>query len=200
MGYGLSLSSCELMASYLSDRNQRVKIADARSDWLALTKGVPQGSILGPLLFNIFMNDMFYFIERCALYDYADDNSLAKSAPTRTELLTDLKYDSKIAIKWFDDNGMQANPSKFQFMIASSKDNEDVSIDIDEHTTLLSEPSIKALGVTIDSKLNFSEHVTIICKKAARQLNALARISRYLNPNSRMILCNSFVMSNLNYC
>ena len=134
------------------------------------------------------------------LYNYADDNSLAKSASTRTELLTDLKYDSKIAIQWFDDNGMQANPSKFQFMIASSKSHEDVSIDIDEHTTLLSESSIKALGVTIDSKLNFSEHITIICKKAARQLNALARISHYLNPNSRMILYNSFVMSNLNYC
>ena len=65
---------------------------------------------------------------------------------------------------------------------------------------LFSESSVKTLGVTIDSKLNFSEHVTIICKKAARQLNALARISRYLNPNSRIILYNSFVMSNLNYC
>ena len=56
------------------------------------------------------------------------------------------------------------------------------------------------MGVTIDSKLNFSDHVSNVCKKAARQLNALARISRFLNPASRMILYNSFVMSNFNYC
>ena len=198
--YGLSLSSCELMASYLSDRNQRVKIADARSDWLALTKGVPQGSILGPLLFNVFMNDMFYFIERCSLYNYADDNSISKSAPTIDELVIDLKHDSKIAVDWFHDNGMQANPSKFQFMIASSKNHESITISIDENTSITSESNVKALGVIIDSKLNFSDHVSAVCKKAARQLNALARISRFLNPSSKMILYKSFVMSNFDYC
>ena len=140
--YGMSESACELMASYLSNRKQRVKISNTRSDWLPLTKGVPQGSILGPLLFSIFMNDMFYFIERCALYNYADDNSLAKSAPTRTELLTDLKHDSKIAIKWFDDNGMQVNPSKFQFMIASTKIDKDVTITINENTSITLEANV----------------------------------------------------------
>ena len=83
--YGLSKSACETMASYLTGRMQRVKISHSRSNWNPLTKGVPQGSILGPLLFNVFMNDMFYFIERCDLYNYADDNSIAKSAQTIPE-------------------------------------------------------------------------------------------------------------------
>ena len=198
--YGFSESSCELLASYLTDRNQRVKIGNTRSDWLPLSKGVPQGSILGPLLFNVFMNDLFYFIERCLLYNYADDNFLSKAARHINELLLDLKHDSKITTTWFRDNGMQANPSKFQFMVASSKDIGEIKISIDENTTLTSEPHIKALGVTIDSKLDFSKHVSDICKKAARQLNALARISRFLNPASKMILYNSFIMSNFNYC
>ena len=84
--YGLTLPACELMGSYLSGRKQRVKIAGTRSKWKFLEKGVPQGSILGPLLFNIFINDLFYFIEKCSLYNFADDNSLSAVAPTLNEL------------------------------------------------------------------------------------------------------------------
>ena len=197
--YGLSLSACETMASYLTGRTQRVKISHARSDWKPLTKGVPQGSILGPLLFNVFMNDMFYFIERCDLYNYADDNSIAKSAHTLPELLADITHDCNISLKWFHDNGMQANPDKFQFMVASSKKHGDICININD-TKITSEPNVKALGVIIDCELNFSAHISYLCKKAARQLNALARISRYLDPSSKMILYNSFVKSNFNYC
>ena len=140
-------------------------MANSRSEWKSLEKGVPQGSILGPLLFNVFMNDLFYFIERCELYNYADDNSLAKAASTLVKVVEDLKYDSKIAIQWLFDNGMQANPSKFQFMLNSSTDLGVVEINIDENTTIKSETSIKALGVIIDIKLNFSEHVSACCKK-----------------------------------
>lgn len=99
--YGLTLPACDLLGSYLSGRRQRVKIAGTKSQWNLLEKGVPQGSILGPLLFNIFINDMFYFIEKCSLYNFADDNSLSNAAPTLNELKLNLQYDSKICIKWF---------------------------------------------------------------------------------------------------
>ena len=64
------------MFSYLKGRRQRVKISNSRSSWKLLTKGVPQGSTLGPFLFNVFMNDLFLFIQNCKLYNYADDNSM----------------------------------------------------------------------------------------------------------------------------
>ena len=198
--YGLSMSACELLSSYLSERYQRVKVANSRSEWKSLVKGVPQGSILGPLLFNVFMNDLFYFIERCNLYNYADDNSLSKAARTLVKVIQDLKYDSKITIQWMSDNGMQANPSKFQFMLISSTELGEVEIEIDENTIIKSEPSVKALGVIIDNKLKFSEHVSACCKKGARQLNALTRIAKYLEPSANTILYNSFVKSNFNYC
>ena len=75
------LSACNLIGSYLSNRKQRVKIGNARSKWISLSKGVPQGSILGPLLFNMFINDMYMFMDECTINNYADDNSLLVQPP-----------------------------------------------------------------------------------------------------------------------
>ncbi len=74
--YDLSTNACEFMSSYLSDRYQRVKISNVKGSWMPLQKGIPQGSSLGPFL-NIFMNDIFYFVELCDLVNYADDNTLS---------------------------------------------------------------------------------------------------------------------------
>ena len=198
--YGLDSSACDLLASYLTDRRQRVKIGSTRSEWVELKKGVPQGSILGPLLFNVFMNDMFYFIEKCVLYNYADDNSLGSFAPKVDDVIDCLKHDSKIAIQWFLENGMQAHPEKFYFMLLSPHNIGPTSITLSENVTIESEPFVKALGVIIDKNLNFTEQVSVSCKKAARQLNALARISSFLDVESRKIIFNSFIRSNFNYC
>ena len=197
--YGLDTASCNLVANYLSNRKQRVKLADSKSNWAPITKGVPQGSILGPLLFNIFINDLFLFIEKCNLYNYADDNFLSYVSKSSTELLDSLTLDGKISIKWFQENVMKANPDKFQFLAISSKTKK-FELILSPDTVIKSEPHVKALGVTIDSKLNFSEHISELSKKAARQLNALARISNCLDINSRKIIYQSFVASNFNHC
>ena len=75
--YGFSRDACKLIASYLYKRKQRFKIGEIKSDWKEMNKGVPQGSILGPLIFNIFMNDLFYFVKQGNLFTYADDNSVS---------------------------------------------------------------------------------------------------------------------------
>ena len=74
--YGLSINACDLFSSYLCNRFQRVKINNSRSEWALIRQGIPQGSILGPQLFNVFVNDMFHFMKKCDLYNHADDNSL----------------------------------------------------------------------------------------------------------------------------
>jgi hypothetical protein len=198
--YGLNTSACELVFSYLSSRKQRVKINNTKSDWVYTNKGVPQGSILGPLLFNIFINDLFYFIDKCSLHNYADDNSLSVSSSSIETVLSSLKHDGANAVHWFAVNGMKANPDKFQLMIISNRETEPVSIKLNESIVISSENCVKVLGVYIDHKLKFYEHVKHICKKASRQTNALSRISRYLNPTSNRIIYNSFIRSNFEYC
>ena len=200
--YGLDVSACQLLADYLRHRKQRVnlKIGTVRSSWMELTKGVPQGSILGPLLFNIFINDLFLFIENCTLYNYADDNSRSDSSTTLQNVLSNLRIDCKIAIDWFEENGMKANPNKFQFMILSPNATDDIELKLDRNTILSSERSVKALGVTIDCRLTFNDHISACCLKAASQLNALARISKYLDIKSKKIFFNSFIRSNFEYC
>ena len=107
--YGLALPACQLVASYLLDRRQRVKLDDARSNWATLTKGMPRGSI-----FNVFIRDLFYSIQNCNLYNYADDNPLSMASPNLDMVLSSLTLDGNNAIQWFDVNEMQVNPENFQ--------------------------------------------------------------------------------------
>ena len=188
------------MFDYLKDRKQNVKILNHRNSWKELTKGVPQGSILGPFLFNVFISDLFLFIDKCKLYNYADDNSRMYSSPDLNCIFANLQIDCNNDIDWFTVNVMKANHSKFQFMVISSERIEQKFLDIGNGITLQSKPSEKVLRVTIDDRLQFSEHVSACCSKAARQLNALSRFSRHINLKSKSIIYNSFIASNFNYC
>ena len=170
--YGLTVPACELLADCLSHRKQ---IGNARSSWADLRRGVPQGSILGPLLFNIFINDLFLLIENCSLYNYADDNTGSFSAPSLSDVVSNLQLDCNHAIDWFTTNGMKANPNKFQFMILSSS-LAPVELVLDANTYITSQDCVKVLGITIDKQLTFNEHISVCCTKAARQLNAFAII------------------------
>ena len=139
-------------------------------------------------------------MDECTLYNYADDNSLPCIAPTIDAVISNLQSDGNRAIKWFTDNGMQANPEKFQFMMILRYEDSDRSLALNDSTVIVSEDHVKVLGVVIDSKLNFSLHVSAICNKASHQLNALARISNYLDVSTRRTIYDSFVASNFNYC
>ncbi len=200
--YGLSGDACEFMSSYLTGPFQRVNISDERSSWLPLLKGIPQGSSLGPFIFNVFMNDIFHFIETCDLTNYADDNTLHNIASTIEAVLSALSTDTKAAIDWFINNYMQANPSKFQFMFQKHfrcKVDVPDSIEIDT-ITIKCQSDVKCLEMTIDNKLRFNMHVNILCKSAARQLNVMYRFKNISDLKEKEKIYNTFILANFNYC
>ncbi len=178
--YGVSESACIFLVSYLTNRHQRIKIQTKRSLWSLLTKGVPQGSILGPILFNIFINDIFLFIENCDLTNYADYNTLSSSSNTIDALVQILQTDVKSSINWFKNNYMQANADKFQVMFLKplrSKQNLPKYFALD-NIEIEVKNKVNLLGITIDDKLNFDEHISTMCKNAGRQLNVLFRFHK----------------------
>ena len=122
--YGLSDKSNKLLESYLTMRKQRVKLGQTQSEWRELLKGVHQGSILGPLLCNIFMNDMYYCINECQLYGYADDNTLSKAANDVGSLTRSIESDAASTLSWFENNHMCANPDKFQAIVLGMNNSE----------------------------------------------------------------------------
>ena len=184
--YGLSANACDFLNSYLSNRKQRVKVGQFCSSWLNIIKGVPQGSILGPLLFNIFMNDIFYFKKKTSIYNYADDNTVSYSHKNLDILKEVLVDESAICIDWFRDNKMQANPDKFQAIMLGKSGFENCKSLFLNGTEIKCEDSVKLLGVTIDFLLNFDLHVSNICKKAARQINVLLRLSKFLTIETKI--------------
>jgi len=198
--YGVSEQALGLIKDYLSNRKQCVKLGSHASNLKAIYKGVPQGSILGPVLFNIFINDIFSFVNKCDLYNYADDNTLSYSDSNVENLVQNLESDSQSLIQWFSDNHMQANPDKFQ-AIALGKKSKDHNLTFNVNgSNIPCDDDVKLLGVTIDFRLKFDIHISNICKKASRQLNVLKRIGKHLCKLGKLNIYYSFILSNFNYC
>ena len=126
--------------------------------------GVPQGSVLGPLLFNIFINNFVFAIQRSQVCNFADDNTVFACGKNVEEVITCLEFDIENAISWFRENNMVANPDKFQMMFIGLKESKRYCLDINGNI-IVNTDTVKLLGVTIDSKLNFRDHVTHIRKK-----------------------------------
>ena len=123
--YGVNIESCKLIASYLHNRHHRVKIRDKRSDWLQIERGVPQGSIMGPLFFNIFINDIFLCSSDINIYNYADDNCISFAGNSIDVIEDTLNKEIISLMEWFRKKSLAANPAKFQTMLVKSNSIKD---------------------------------------------------------------------------
>ena len=191
--YSLSNDICNLLMSHLSERKRRTNIGNFRSSWSEIIKCFPQWSILGPLLFSVFINDIFYAVEN--VYNYEDDNVLCHSGdPSLQEVVASYESSTRTALKWFFGNNlMLASPDKFQTIVFGLKTKyDDICFNIN-WIKVEATKCMKQLGAYIDDNLSFSEHISHLCIKAARQLNSLQKIIKCLSENAKMIVFSSFI-------
>ena len=118
--YGFSRDALMLIFSYMSDRWQRTRINKSFSSWFALLQGVPQGSVLGPILFNIYLNDLFYFLS-CDVCNFADDTTPYVCSKNLEFVLTKLEEHFNIAIEWFENNNLKMNSDKCHLFVSGHK-------------------------------------------------------------------------------
>ena len=195
--YGFSINSLNLVKDYLNARKQRTKIGESFSTWREIIYGVPQGSILGPLLFNIYINDIFLFSKNFNIANYADDCSPYEFCGSIDDVIYKLENDSHTLMDWYEMNYLKPNPDKWHLIV--SEMGKDITISIDDNVIANSDDN-KILGVNFDNKLNFKKHITKLCKKASQKLHALARLSNLMSCEQRKIIMNAFISSHFSYC
>ena len=198
--YGFENGSLKLFYNYLKQRKQTVSINGEMSDYMDILAGVPQGSILGPILFNIFINDLMQVFTHTELSNFADDNSLSKAGSSVEPVIADLEHDSQIAIEWFTENKLIANPDKFKAILISRK-GDLINIPLNINGEIIkSKKDVTLLGIKIDNQLTLSDHIGMLCKSAANQLNSIKRLKRHFVTKTKRILVKTFVLSQFNYC
>ena len=169
--YGIDCNYLQMLQSYLSNRKQRTKINDAYSKYCEILFGVPKGSTLGPLLFNIYICDMFSDIDDCDIASYADDNTPYASSINLDALINKIEECTNNLFQWFRNNHMKANADKCHLLVTG---NYYVSANINEFE-IESSKKETLLGILIDTALSFEHYITSLCKKASQKLHALAR-------------------------
>ena len=175
-----------LIKSYLTNRWQRTKINTSFSSWSELRLGVPQGSVLGPLLFNIYLNDLFYLTECTNVCNYADDTTFHACDSDLKDLITKLEHGSLLAIEWFQANYIKLNDEKCHPLVSGHK-HELLWENIRRGEIWESEKQ-KLLGIVIDWNLCSDEYILSQCKKAGRKLSVLVRICKFMTSECRMLM------------
>jgi len=202
--YGVTGISLYWFESYLSERIQIAGVNGSLSDPQTITTGVPQGSILGPLLFIVYMNDLSGSLSRCEANMYADDTAIYVSSPSVAEVTEILQDDMERVSGWLRANKLSLHLGKTVSMLVASRQRrrhlpDQLSLTLNDNPI---EPvtSSPYLGVTIDQNLTFNEHIDGVVSRASRALGALRRASRFIPQATRATVYNTLVLPHLDYC
>lgn len=198
---GIEGKALEIFDSYLQNRKQVVKMGETQSSSMPITYGVPQGSILGPLLFLIYVNDIHNINLKGDITLYADDTSVFYFGPNINEIMTHAQTDLNMLNCWFQSNLLTINSSKTKYVVFSAKNkNVDTNLQLDINGQTLSKTSKeKYLGLTLDSHLTWRPHIENISSKLASLAGILCRNKNSFPRKIRYLIYNSLVKPHIEY-
>ena len=186
--YGFQESTIQLLNSYLNEQKYQVKIARHVSSSRFVSRGCSQGSALGPLLWNVFQNDLSLCLT-ANLSMYADDHQIYHAGADQTAVTLQLKDSANLATMWYL---LAGNLKKYQVLnLGFNQNDSNICVNNVEIET---KDNIILLGVVLDSNLNFSEHIISICKKASQRIGVLMRLPNLIPRKSKLILFKSVII------
>ena len=200
-----SKSSIRIIMSYLTNRHQYTQVDDVVSCRLPIYFGVPQGSILGPVLFNIYVADLSSSIKSDSI-QYADDTTIYKSCKRSdiTHTVKQVETDISNLCKWSINNGLLFNRDKLKFIVFSKKRGEQFTnksiLMRSAKKSIPQETSVKLLGLTFDQHLTWTTHINSVIKSAYGILRTLKSFKRSTPFKVRKCLAECLVLSRLSYC
>lgn len=198
--YGIRGIALQWFKSYLQNRKQFVSVDGTNSSCMNLNHGVPQGSILGPLLFIIYINDLPGISCFAKFILYADDANIIITGYNMHEISTKLNSLAQGLLRWVDCNGLALNLKKTSYIIFS-KQRINLSEDLHISGTKIERKSeARFLGVIVDEKLSWTRHISTVKAKMARYIGIMHKIKNQLPQQARIQIFHSFVQSHLNYC
>ena len=195
--------------SYLTGRSQRVKIRDAFSDQFELSCGVPQGSVLGPLLFTVYLLPLGDLVRRHGVkfHMYADDSQLyIVFKPIPSQIVVSIDKISACAQEidnWMTENRLKFNGDKTDMIIIGTRQMlrklpTDITVDICGNS-IGTKRSVRNLGVIFHANFNLKEHIAGVCKSAFFHLHNISLVRKYLTPDAASVAVHAFVTSRLDY-
>ena len=200
--YGVRGLANSWFASYLSSRKQMVVFDGSSSPLLDISCGVPQGSILGPLLFLIYINDMHSAIKHSTVYHFADDTNLLYHHKNPKILRKHMNSDLKLLFNWLCANRLSLNVSKTEFIIfrpPKAKLTNRITLTLNR-TTIFESTKIKYLGIILDNRLSWRHHIFELSKKLNRSVGMLFKLRRLKCPTHILLsLYFAIFQSHLTY-
>jgi len=185
--------------SYLYGRSQYVSIGKDISTRTAVQRGVPQGSVLGPILFILYVNDMRNCCNSISLLHFADDTTGFLSSKSVPGLVREMNLDLNRIAEWVRRNRLFLNINKTCYMVISDSSMSDLPSLMIENNLIARVTEAQFLGVTIDDKLSFKQHVEQLCGKLSKTVGMLNRISNLIPPNVKLSIYYSLIFSRVSY-